>query len=157
MNGRSALAALSMAAGLAMAQGTGTAPAPPVPPAPEPPPVVEDIDTRPAMAAASAWLSLVDAGLYARAWEESASAFREKVPRVKWEAYLQDARAALGPLTLRRLASAEHTRAIPGAPPGEYVVIRYSTSYANRPLVSETITPMRDADGTWRVAGYFIR
>jgi len=55
------------------------------------------------------------------------------------------------------MKSATHSRALPGAPPGEYVVIRYETHFMNRPFSSETVTPSRDQDGTWKISGYFIQ
>jgi hypothetical protein len=44
-----------------------------------------------------------------------------------------------------------------GAPDGEYVVIEYETSFEKKRNGIETITPMKDADGEWRVAGYFLK
>ncbi len=42
-------------------------------------------------------------------------------------------------------------------PKGEYVVIQYASAYTNRPKVIETVTPMLEKDGTWRVSGYFVK
>jgi hypothetical protein len=44
-----------------------------------------------------------------------------------------------------------------GAPDGKYVTIRYETVFENKASAVETITPMLDPDGIWRVSGYFIR
>ncbi len=46
---------------------------------------------------------------------------------------------------------------LPGAPDGEYVVIRYRTEFENKMKAVETVTPMLEADGAWRVSGYYIR
>jgi len=46
---------------------------------------------------------------------------------------------------------------VPGAPDGEYVVIRFSTSFEKKQSAIESITPMLDSDGVWRVSGYFIK
>jgi hypothetical protein len=127
------------------------------PSAPPPAPVQEDLDVKPAMAAATDWLAEVDAGRYATSWERAATFFRESVTRAQWEKAVVDVRGTLGPLVGRKLASALYTRALPGAPPGEYVVIQYHARYVNRPMVTETVTPMRDKDGNWRVSGYFVR
>ena len=40
---------------------------------------------------------------------------------------------------------------------GDYVVIVYRSSFAAAPAATETVTPMRDPDGHWRVAGYFVK
>src|SRR3990172_8443962 len=45
----------------------------------------------------------------------------------------------------------------PGAPDGQYVVIQYETSFERKSSAIETITPIREKDGKWRVAGYYIR
>jgi ribosomal protein S17E len=42
-------------------------------------------------------------------------------------------------------------------PDGKYVVIKYDTSFENKKSAVETVTPMLDKDGKWRVAGYFIK
>lgn len=115
------------------------------------------MDLKPAMSAATAWLSIVDAARYGESWEQSAALFREQVSRLQWEKTLQEARAALGALGTRKLASATYTLAPPNAPPGEYVIIQYHSGFENRPLTTEIVTPMREKDGTWRVSGYFIR
>ena len=46
---------------------------------------------------------------------------------------------------------------LPGAPDGEYVVMEFTTAFTNKKSAIETITPMLDEDGQWRVAGYYIR
>jgi hypothetical protein len=41
-------------------------------------------------------------------------------------------------------------------PDGRYVVIRYAAVYESRVEAIETVTPMLDRDGKWRVSSYFI-
>jgi hypothetical protein len=53
--------------------------------------------------------------------------------------------------------SKEYATSLPGAPDGEYVVIQFETSFENKNDAVETVTPMKDEDGKWRVSGYFIR
>ena len=48
-------------------------------------------------------------------------------------------------------------RTVPGAPDGEYVVIQFETSFENKKSAVETVTPMRDKDGRWRVSGYYVK
>lgn len=143
---------------LAAGPAYGQAPkreAPPREAPPDAPP--QEMDLKPAMSAATAWLAIVDAARYGESWEQSAALFREQVSRLQWEKTLQEARGALGALGSRKLASATYTLAPPNAPPGEYVIIQYHSGFDNRPLTTEIVTPMREKDGTWRVSGYFIR
>ena len=44
-----------------------------------------------------------------------------------------------------------------GAPDGEYVIITFETEFENKKSAIETVTPMMDKDGKWRVSGYFIK
>jgi hypothetical protein len=52
--------------------------------------------------------------------------------------------------------SAQYRTSLPGAPDGEYVVIRFKTEFENKKEAYETVTPMKDKDGEWRVSGYYI-
>ncbi len=39
----------------------------------------------------------------------------------------------------------------------QMVVVQYRTSFQNKTNAVETVTPMRDPDGVYRVSGYYIR
>ncbi len=110
-----------------------------------------------AVDAATQWLPLVDSGQYAESWFQAASAFRGKVSNEQWKSALDVARAPLGKVESRQLESATYTTKIPGAPGGEYVIIRYETSFERVPRMIETVIPMLETDGRWRVSGYFIK
>ena len=110
-----------------------------------------------AEAAARVWLGLVDAGDYAKSWVTGARYFRNSVLEAQWVTSVARVRGSLGGLKSRRLVSAKYTRSLPGAPDGEYVVIQFATSFEKRPQATETVTPMKDRDGRWRVSGYYIR
>lgn len=107
--------------------------------------------------AARAWLELIDEGKYEASWEAAATSFRGVVKKDQWNETMAGVRGPLGSVRSRELASAEHRTTLPGAPDGEYVVIQFATSFENKKSAVETVTPMRDRDGTWRVSGYFIR
>ncbi len=102
-------------------------------------------------------LALVDAGYYAASWNATASLFRRRVSQSQWQSEAASARAPLGALKSRTLRSARVARSLPGAPDGEYVILTYASSFENKASAVETVTPMLDADGTWRVSGYFVR
>jgi hypothetical protein len=57
----------------------------------------------------------------------------------------------------REFDSEKYETSLPGAPDGEYVVIVYKTQFKKKEKAYETITPMKDTDGEWRVSGYFIK
>jgi hypothetical protein len=110
-----------------------------------------------AQKSAEAWLALADTGKYAETWDEAAAYFKNAVTKERWVNAMKSTRAPLGAVRTRKLKSATYTKTLPGAPDGEYVVIQYDTSFENKKSAVETITPMLDKDGKWRVSGYFIK
>jgi hypothetical protein len=115
-----------------------------------------DAETK-AVEAAKSWLALVDAGDYGESWTQSADLFRKAVTPDKWEQALNASRKPFGDLVSREVKSTQYFTSLPGAPDGEYVVIQFTTSFENKKDAVETITPMKDPDGVWRVSGYFIK
>jgi hypothetical protein len=107
--------------------------------------------------AARDWLALADAADAAGTWTAAASLFRDAVPEDEWARSLDAARAPLGAVVARTLRAARAAAELPGAPDGEYVVLEFDTRFERKRAAVETVTPMRDADGRWRVAGYYIR
>ena len=107
--------------------------------------------------ASNAWLKVVDAKRYGDSWEQACAYFRGLVPKEQWERQVAGVRAPLGPVLSREVTSAEYMTKLPGAPDGEYVVIQYRTKFQNKGDAIETVTPMRDPDGVFRVSGYYIR
>jgi hypothetical protein len=110
-----------------------------------------------AVAAAEAWLSLVDEGDYAGSWDGAASFFKSAVGQAQWVQTMDTSRKPFGKNTSRKLISKSYSTTLPGAPDGEYVVIQFEASFENKPSAIETITPMKDTDGKWRVSGYFMK
>ncbi len=110
-----------------------------------------------AVAAATSWLALVDEGRYGESWEQAAGLFRTAVPKDQWQRQLAAVRRPFGSLESRTVSSAEHVTSLPGAPDGDYVVITFRSSFEHKDEAVETVTPMLEDDGVWRVSGYFIR
>jgi len=110
-----------------------------------------------AQQSAESWFALVDSGKYAESWQEASSMFKAHVTKEQWQSMLRASRDPLGKVTSRRLKSATYTKTLPGAPDAEYVVIQYASSFEHKQSAAETVTPMLDKDGEWRVSGYFIK
>lgn len=136
--------------------------APPTPPAPtvkEAPitkAALEDAEKK-AVAAADAWLALVDRGDLSQAWENSAVLLKDVVQRRDFVKSVGDVRKPLGKVKTRQLDSKKYTTALPNAPAGQYVVLQYKVSFANGKTAIETITPMLGKDKKWRVSGYYVK
>lgn len=110
-----------------------------------------------AVTAAKAWLALVDSGDYEKSWNTAAEYFQNAVAQQQWQQSLTAARKPLGKVVSRQLKSTQYTTSLPDAPDGQYVVIQYETSFEHKKSAVETITPMVNANGKWRVAGYYIK
>jgi hypothetical protein len=119
--------------------------------------LAEDKNTHDAEKAAQLWLQLVDKGDYAMSYDESSSFFKSAVTKDQWEKALTASRGSFGKLLSRKLKGAEFKTSLPGAPDGKYVVIQYEASFEKKKEAIETVTPMLDKDGQWRVSGYFVR
>jgi hypothetical protein len=110
-----------------------------------------------ALKASEAWLDLIDAGQYDQSWRTAADYFQNVVNRQQWDDALNKVRKPLGALDRREVVSTEYKESLPGVPDGQYVVIQYSSSFENKEDAVETVVPMKQEDGSWKVAGYYVK
>ena len=110
-----------------------------------------------AQQSSDAWLTTVDSGKYADSWQDASSLFKAHVSKEQWQSMVGPVRDPLGRVLSRKVMSASYTKTLPGAPDGEYVVVKYDTSFEHKQSAVETVTPTLDKDGKWRVSGYFIK
>ncbi len=118
--------------------------------------VAESAPEDAAIVPAQAWLVLVDQGKYAESWDEAAALFKSAITKQRWQESLVGVRAPLGTVLSRRVRSRRYAESLPGAPDGKYVVIQFDTVFEHKSTAVETVTPMLDRDGRWRVSGYYI-
>jgi hypothetical protein len=109
-----------------------------------------------AQAAGEKWLGLLDRGEYAKAWEECAQLFRQRVTREQWVDSLPSTRAPFGAMKSRKVEAAGYKTSLPGAPDGQYVTVRYRTNFESKESAEEVIT-LAFEDGVWWPTGYSIR
>ncbi|MDR3460595.1 MAG: DUF4019 domain-containing protein [Verrucomicrobiae bacterium] len=110
-----------------------------------------------ATTAAQTWLETIDGGNYSKSWDGAAELFQKAVTKSGWEAALTGVRKPLGDLVARKLKSAQAVKSLPGVPEGDYVVMQFETSFANKKSAIETVTFSLEKDGRWKSAGYFIK
>ena len=110
-----------------------------------------------ALAAAENWLIIIDKGEYAKSWKEAAEYFKTAITEEEWVQSMQAVRKPLGKLISRKVKSLTPKTSLPNTPEGNYVVIQFETSFANRKSGIETVTPQFGKDGNWRVSGYHIK
>jgi len=110
-----------------------------------------------ALEASDMWLKLSDSGRYSESWETAAELFRNAISKEQWSQSLNAVRKPLGKVIKRTVKSKQYATSLPGAPDGDYVVIQYETSFEKKKSSIETVTPMLEKDGKWRVSGYYIK
>ena len=113
-------------------------------------------DTVPGEQIARDWLLLLDRGDAQTAWQRAARRLQNAVTLENWARVFSATRDLLGPPINRTLVDAEPDTELLDVPEGECVVLEFHTIFAKR-TATETVTPMRDADGAWRVGGYYVR
>jgi tetratricopeptide (TPR) repeat protein len=119
--------------------------------------VPRSITNSAAIEPAQTWLRDIDNGSYAQSWTNAAAYFQQAITLEKWVEALQQVRKPLGPLVSRKVMSAQELTSLPGAPDGQYVVMQFQASFANKKSAVETVTFMLEKDGKWKAAGYFIK
>lgn len=119
--------------------------------APEAAPVAQEAPNPEVVDAARSFLTLVDASR----WDDSYRAFgtvfqKMNTPKV-WADVSKKVRVPLGPVVSRTFLSQEN---LP-APPSGYEVVKFRTSFANKPAAVETVSLDREG-GRWVVIGVTI-
>jgi len=110
-----------------------------------------------AVQSAQSFLSKVDAGAYAPAYNETATYFKKNIKQAEFVQKVGGLRQIVGKIVSRKLVTKKDLTKVPGAPDGKYVLLQYQTDFAKKKSVVETITPMLDSDGKWHVSGYYLR
>ncbi|MDD5596985.1 MAG: DUF4019 domain-containing protein [Victivallaceae bacterium] len=113
-------------------------------------------DFKAAVAAAEKWLRLADDGKYGESWDTAADFFRKSIPRKQCEYIIGKTREKLGKKISRKFSAKTYHTTLPNAPDGTYIIMEFRSSFENRLSAVETVTAMRDKDGKWRIAGYYI-
>ena len=110
-----------------------------------------------AVNAAERWLAPVDAGRSADAYAMASASFKSAVTREQWRDGVRDLRKPYGRVVLRKAEKLARTSYKPTGEPGEQIVILFDTRFVANKVATEEITMIREPDGVWRVAGYYIR
>jgi serine/threonine protein kinase/tetratricopeptide (TPR) repeat protein len=128
----------------------------PAPATNEKSPEISDAN-KPVVAAAEKWLALIDQGYYAQSWMAASAFIHAAITQEQWNASVRVARQPMGALMSRRAGSATAATSLPGAPDGQYVVMQFESSFANKKSAIETVTVGPKQDGPWKASGYYIK
>ena len=113
-------------------------------------------DEQAAQRQALGFLGYLDQGRFADSYAYTGMLIRAQLDRDAFSTQIQKTRVGTGALQSRELIDAAYTTTVSGAPEGQYVVLHYHASFANRPEAVETLY-LALAKGYWRVVGYNIK
>lgn len=102
-------------------------------------------------AAARHFLTLIDQGNWRESYAMTADSFHKLNTLQLWTQVSQQVRPPLGAMRSRMLLTQE---SVP-APPNGVEVLKFRTSFANKPDATEKVSLARE-DGQWRVVGIYI-
>jgi hypothetical protein len=102
------------------------------------------------------FLGYLDHGRFADSYAYTGMLIRAQVDRASFASQVEKARQGTGAMLTRELMDASYETSVPGAPDGQYVVLHYHSSFADRQEAVETLT-LAFAKGYWRVSGYYIK
>ena len=120
------------------------------------PEIGAEVQEKAAQQASEAWLAIFDAGKYDDSWNQASDGLKGLTKKEDFIASLQAARSRVGKVLTRKLKASKYTAKLQGAPEGKYVVVRFESSFEKLPSAIETVIPMLDKDGKWRVSGYHV-
>ena len=106
--------------------------------------------------AAIEFLALVDEGEYDRSYSTASSVLRDEVSQEDWVAHVSNLRNPLGQLDQRTENLSVIHESLPDAPPGEYVIFTYDSSFEGNKSAAEVVAVTKESDGVWRVVGYYF-
>lgn len=103
------------------------------------------------LSSAKAWLALVDRRDWAASYAATASSFKKQNTEQLWTTTAQKVQVPLGATQSRVLIGRD---SVP-TPPNGNEIVKFRTSFANKPNTVETLALAKE-DGSWRVVGYYI-
>jgi Protein of unknown function (DUF4019) len=103
------------------------------------------------------WLALIDDEKYHESWEDASDFLQKQVSKDRWRQVMRTVRDSLGDMQNRKLIRAKFHEKLPGHPAGEFILVRYATSFESKPDAVETVTLTKESDGSWRVCGYYVK
>jgi tRNA A-37 threonylcarbamoyl transferase component Bud32 len=111
---------------------------------------------RSAVSAAQSWIKMIDDRNYPESWKEAAQLFQKAVTSKDWGDSLKKYREPAGEVVSRKVIMIRNTTP-PGALAGNYVIMQFQTDFTKKHSAIETVTFVKEKDGQWRAAGYFIK
>ncbi len=115
------------------------------------------VDVKAVRETGAGWLEKLDKGWYNQCYDESSSYLKTQITIDNWMNNMNSFRKPLGPASKRKELNMFFETELPNSPQGEYVIIQYGTVILEKQAIIETLALMKEADGSWKISGYFIK
>ena len=102
------------------------------------------------------WLAGIDAGNTTQTYRALSAAASDKVDQTKWQAALAQSRAEFGTPAGREFRKITLFKAERSAAEPDTYLVEYDSVSAERGALHEIVRMVKDADGSWRAAGYTV-
>jgi hypothetical protein len=109
----------------------------------------------PEVTAATRWVKLIDAARWEDSWDAAGALFKSRITSPHWASTIEGVREPFGAVSSRSLTDITKASSLPGAPDGQYEILKFQTSFAHKKDAIETVVLAHEASG-WKVDGYFI-
>lgn len=102
------------------------------------------------------WLTLMDQLQYGATWDEGGALLKDVITRPQWIAAMKAIRRPLGYVSARKLVNQELLKGLPNGTKGEFVKMRFQTSFQAKSSATETLLLMPNVRGDWLVISYEV-
>ncbi|MDR3113731.1 MAG: DUF4019 domain-containing protein [Endomicrobium sp.] len=106
---------------------------------------------------AKAWLSKHDKGYFQQCYDEIAQVLKNSLDKSQWLANMTSYRKPLGEANKRKEINMFYENQPQNAEADDYVVAQYASLFQQRIAVVESVTLIKDKDGSWKVSGYSLK
>jgi hypothetical protein len=107
-------------------------------------------------AAALQWLKLIDSGEYSDSWQAASLRTKLTMQKGEWEELMNAIRRPLGKSLSRKIAEQSPAKNPKNLPKGDYMMIVYTSTFANKTNATELVTLVKGDDGKWYILTYLV-
>lgn len=101
------------------------------------------------------FVELLDQENFGSSWSRASTYFKMTIDQAGWQEAMSKLRKPLGKTISREIADQRTSKDPENLPKGDYMVVFYRTSFANKKAAYELVTLVKE-DGQWKVLTYQV-
>ncbi|MDR2191315.1 MAG: DUF4019 domain-containing protein [Endomicrobium sp.] len=117
----------------------------------------KDIDAKAIDKTVTAWLSKMDKGYFQQCYDETAQTLKTTLDKKQWLDNMAAYRKPLGEAEKRKEINMFYENQLQNAKEGDYVIAQYAAVFQQKIAVVESVTLVKEQDGSWKVFGYSLK